>query len=234
MSDAALFGDTDDAALFGDPPKSKYPAPPSMSKDDQSLGLMFGAADPRVPGDQQATHGDALEVAAPELSPVEKGLKGKFDNDIRFLKAAAPFAAGGVLGKVVGGAIGGMAARPAGGAAEKAAGVIGKAIENSFTHGGVLGTTAKVAQAVAPKATNALASAVTKGIPNAVSAVGAGIAGAAPGVGAAGGNALSNAVERLRASAAISPSAMDFTRRMEEAKNTPLGTVSTGTLGGGE
>lgn len=167
--------------------KHAYPPSKSETMDDLSLGLMSGMADSSVPGANQAIGdnprgaGDAFSPQ-PELSPVERKLRQPYEGDVAFLKEAAPFAAGAGLGMGAKFLLGRLALAPAGSAASQAAKVATSGIENSFAHGGAMGTSAKVLQTLFPW----LAPAVAGGAR-------AGVAGTAQGLPVAGAGVASGA-----------------------------------------
>lgn len=211
-------------------PKSKYPTPKSLTKTDDELGLSFGPQDTRTPGKNQAlyagkgTNGLSTE---PELSPVEKQLKDKFGSDIDFAKEIAPYLVGGIVGKGIGMVAGRVAAKPASAAVKEASEVMSQAINN---------TASSHLNAAILKSIGILAGpqieAAGKAIPAIARSTSAGVAAGARGTGAvaAGGTAsgtqaegearpyrgvFSNAVERLRASAAGNPRAADLISRID-------------------
>ncbi len=265
--DAKLFGDTDDAALFGDEPKKKaksYPDSPRLNKqgkfkgqpestaeEDERLGVSSGGPIKsfRVPGTSLS-----VPLRPHDIGELEnERLNSEAVEGTQRVEGALGMAAvGGALGAATKSALAARAAT-SGGVVGRVAAVMEKAVENSFGHGGILGTSVHVAKAIAPGATAAAGNLATKVLPAAVRAGAAGAATLAPQVGAqmlpaaapkhvvppppelpeaSPVSSLHNAVDRLRASAIPGSRAADLMARIEAAKNTPPGTVTQGTLGG--
>jgi hypothetical protein len=242
--DAKLFGDTSaDSALFGDePPREKIPTAtdkktglplvsPSLAarslKSDAELGIPATKTKVRIQDVGPARF--AREVFNPsELDETQQNYLSKNPNvdliandpaaiqpGVNGVRAATTLAKAGLS----------EAARLAGktSLSDRVAAAMSKLLEG--THKGII---ARGAELLAPEAAGIAEKAAGAVVP----AVKAAAKAVAPAAAPVGRSVLSNAVDRLRASAEISPSAMDFTRRLDAAAAMPNGTVTQGTLGG--
>lgn len=206
--------------------KSKYP---QKEQDDVALGIDSGT----IP----------YGFVSPDLSRVERELKGKYGADIDFIKEVAPYLIAGPIGKGAAG-LASKAIAPAikqgfrltaPGAKESAGEIMRRAIEHSAKEkigAAALKVLIDHADAIAPVAKSAAQGAM------------AGVASATRGTAAMGAQAavpkkpapegdpkpyqgvFSNAIERLRASAAGNPRAAELLARIDGP-----GTVEQGSAG---